>query len=559
MQLKMKRIKVRYHVLFIQASMAVFLLGGCASGGEEEDEVELSKKPNADDEEVFERSIDETERLTSYGVSAGHPDAVEAGMKVLDNGGNAMDAAIAAAYAISVVEPFASGIGGGGVTLIHEQGEEAEAYDYREVVPEDGVPSSNTGVPGFVAGMMTMHEDYGRSDWQELLNPAIDLADHATVSETFAEQLQSAQGRLPVERLEHFYPGESPLSAGDDIEQSELADTLRLIRDRGGESFYEAEIAEGLVSEVDGLNMNSLSDYRVGQHQPVTGEFAGYEVVGAPLPLPGAGVIQMLQIIEERGTLSESRNSTEFIHDIAMSWRIAHHVIETEFDDPSFVDVPIDHLTDTEQNKALAEEISSDSLLSENELVARDSDPNTTHITVIDDEGTVVSMTNTLTDFFGSGDYTQGFFLNNQMSRFSIGREGNNEPEPGKRSITWSSPLILADEKGPLMGIGSPGGERIPIMLTQVIADWVGGEADLEQAVETERFHLTEDELVIEGEVDSSQREALLQKGYQDVREPPTPLYFGSIQAIAIDRETGELEGATDHRREGAWRKETTQ
>ncbi|MBM7633070.1 gamma-glutamyltransferase family protein [Geomicrobium sediminis] len=559
MQLKMKRIKVNYHVLFIQASMVVFLLGGCASSGEEENEIELSKKPNAEDEGATERSVDEAERLTSHGVSAGHPDAVEAGMKVLESGGNAVDAAIAAAYAISVVEPFASGIGGGGVTLVQEQGEDAEAYDYREVVPEDGIPSSNSGVPGFVAGMMTMHDDYGRSDWQEVLNPAIELAEHATVSETFAEQLQSAQGRLPVERLEHFYPGGTPLSAGDDIEQSELADTLRLIRDRGGESFYEAEIAEGLVSEIEGLNMNSLSDYRVGRHQPVTGEFAGYDVIGAPLPLPGASVIQMLQIIEERGTLNESRNSTDFIHDIAMSWRIAHHTIQTEFDDPSFVDVPIDHLTNAEQNKALAEKISSDRLLSGDELVAHDSDPNTTHITVIDDEGTVVSMTNTLTDFFGSGDYTQGFFLNNQMSRFSIGSEGNNEPEPGKRSITWSSPLILADEKGPVMGIGSPGGERIPIMLTQVIADWVGGEADLEQAVETERFHLTEDELIMEGDVDSNQREALLQKGYQDVREPPTPLYFGSIQALAIDRETGELEGATDHRREGAWRKETTE
>ncbi|GAJ98913.1 gamma-glutamyltranspeptidase [Geomicrobium sp. JCM 19055] len=106
LQLKMKRIKVNYHVLFIQASMAVFLLGGCASGGEEENEIELSKKPNAEDEGATERSVDEAERLTSYGVSAGHPDAVEAGMKVLESGGNAVDAAIAAAYAISVVEPL---------------------------------------------------------------------------------------------------------------------------------------------------------------------------------------------------------------------------------------------------------------------------------------------------------------------------------------------------------------------------------------------------------------------------------------------------------------------
>jgi len=554
--------------VFSAIAAVLFLFSGCDSEEEDSDETIPSEDESEnvipengeeDDETDQDNEIaeDEPDVPVVYGVSAGHPDAVKAGMEVLENGGNAADAAIAAAFAVSVVEPFASGIGGGGVTLIQEQGEEPEAYDYREVVPEAGIPASDTGVPGFVAGMMELHEDYGMAEWPALIDPAIHLAESAEVSATLAQQLQSAQGRLPVEELDHFYPGGVPIEAGATLKQTELAATLREIRDSDGASFYEGDIGEALTN-IEGLDMNSLSDYSVGRHHPVSGEFAGYEIIGAPPPLPGASVIQMLQIIEERGTLEEERNSAPFIHDIAMSWRLAEQFIETDFGDPYFVDVPVEQLTDPERNAALAEEISSDSLLSaDSQRSYQDSDPNTTHITVIDDEGTVVSMTNTLTNFFGSGVYTEGFFLNNQMVRFSIGQAGQNEPEPGRRSVTWSSPMIVADEEGPVMGLGSPGGERIPMMLTQMIADWVGGETDLEGVVEAERFHLMDDALIMEGTPGPNLSEALLATGYSEIREAPTPLYFGSIQALAIDRETGELLGAADHRREADWRMDT--
>ncbi|QQK78670.1 gamma-glutamyltransferase [Salicibibacter cibi] len=563
--------KFNRHTGFVFSAIATvsFVLSGCASEEETDNETEPSEtqdqndtppdEQNDEDETDDESADDASDVPDAYGVSAGHPEAVDAGKEVLDNGGSAADAAIAAAYAISVVEPFASGIGGGGVALIQEQGEEPQAYDYREVVPEEGIPSSDIGVPGFVAGMVELHEDHGVADWQELMDPSIDLAESVEVSETLAQQLQSAQDRLPTEQLEHFYPGGVPLAEDANLEQPELADTLREIRDRGGEAFYEEDIGETLASDVEGLNMNSLSDYDVGRHDPVTGEFAGYEMIGAPQPLPGTSVIQMLQISEERDILEEERNSTAFIHDIAMSWRLARQFIETDFGDPDYVDDPDDNINDPERNAAWAEEISSDSLLPmDAEQSYGDADPNTTHITVVDDDGTVVSMTNTLTDFWGAGEYIEGFFLNNQMARFSIGEGEENEPEPGRRSVTWSSPLIIADEEGPVMGIGSPGGERIPIMLTQVVADWAGG-TDLDETVEAQRFHLDENELIMEEPLpESDQREALLDIGYSEIREPPTPLYFGSIQALAIDRETDELSGVTDHRREGDWGMETT-
>ncbi|QDI91446.1 gamma-glutamyltransferase [Salicibibacter halophilus] len=539
------------------AALIFFIIGGCTPEEETEDESDPPEEEAADDEEA-DPEQEESDESYDYGVSAGHPDAVDAGMEVLEEGGSAADAAVAAAYAISVVEPFASGIGGGGVALIQEQGEAPEAYDYREVVPEDGIPASDIGVPGFVAGMTDIHADYGDSDWQELIDPAIDLAESAEVSDLLAEQIQSSEERLPVEQLDQLYPDGAPLGPGDELEQAELADTLREIRDDGGEAFYEGDIAEALDSEIEGLDMDSLANYEVGRHEPATGEFAGYEVIGAPPPLPGANVIQALQILEERGIAEEERHSTAFIHNTAMAWRLSQQFFETDVGDPDFIDVPVEELTDSESNAGLAEEIPDDSLLSvDPEQPYGGMDPNTTHITVVDEEGTVVSMTNTITNFWGSGEYAEGFFLNDQMARFDIGRDGNNEPEPGRRSVTWSSPMIIADEEGPVMGIGSPGGERIPIMLTQVITDWAGNGADLEGAVEAPRFHIEENALIMEEFPATEQQDDLTDIGYSELREPPTDLYFGSIQALAIDRESSALSGATDDRREGDWSSDT--
>src|SRR5690625_2672581 len=252
---------IHRHTFFVFAAIVavLLLLSGCASEEEADNEIDDESVPSEDESDKSEEADDETDQGNepaedepdvpeAYGVSAGHPDAVDAGMEVLENGGNAADAAIAAAYAISVVEPFASGIGGGGVTLIQEQGQEPEAYDYREVVSEGGIPPSDIGVPGFVAGMKELHEEQGVTDWSALIDPAIDLAESAEVSATLAQQLQSAQGRLPVDQLDHFYPGGVPIEAGATLEQPELAAALREIRDSNGASFYKGDLGESLAN-----------------------------------------------------------------------------------------------------------------------------------------------------------------------------------------------------------------------------------------------------------------------------------------------------------------------
>lgn len=532
------------------------MISGCSSEEESENESAPSEEQtdtNESEEAAEEESEPSNEPTTDYGVSAGHPDAVEAGMEVLDNGGNAADAAVAAAYAVSVVEPFASGIGGGGSVLIQEQGEAPQAYDYREVVPEGGIPSSDIGVPGFTAGMNEFHADYGTAEWEELLDPAVTLADSSEVSGLLAEQLESGEDRLPVSELSHFYPDGELLEAGSTVEQDELANTLRDIRDNGSSTLYEGEAGESLASQIEGIDAASLEAFETSQNDPSVGTYEGYDIIGAAPPLPGISVIQMLQMLEEKGSMEAGRDSTDFIHDTAMSWRLASQFIETDYGDPNFVDVPVDELTDPEQNAELAAEISDDSLISEEKASSYTGDPNTTHITVVDEDGTFVSMTNTLTNFWGSGEYADGYFLNNQMDRFDIGEGSVNEPEPGRRSVTRSSPMLVANDDGPVLGIGSPGGERIPIMLAQVISDWTVNDASLEEAVEAPRFHLDGDDLIMEEMPETEQREELLAIGYEDIRDQPTPLYFGSIQALALDQETGELSGARDQRREADW------
>ncbi|MFC4736763.1 gamma-glutamyltransferase family protein [Bacillus daqingensis] len=518
-------------------------------------ESELEEENRTDEEEneppEEEAENDAESAAYPYAVSAGHPAAVEAGMTVLAEGGNAVDAAVAAAFAVSVVEPFASGIGGGGVALIHEQGEAPESIDYREVVPGDGIPSSNVGVPGFVQGMQDLSDRYGESGWEDLLTPAVELAGGAEVTELLAEQLESGASRLPVSVLPQFYPDGAPLAVGETLVQSDLAAVLEAVRADGAEAFYEGALADDLIENVDGLDAASLAGYETVNHEPVSGSFLDYDVIGAPAPLPGISVVQMLQMLEGSTAFDDydERYEAEHIHYMAMSWRLARAMMETELGDPNFVDVPVDAMTNPEQNRELAEAIEADQLFSigENEPYSA---PNTTHITVVDRDGTVVSMTNTLTNFWGSALYTNGFFLNDQMARFSIGRSDNNDPEPGRRSITWSAPMIVADEEGPVLGIGSPGGERIPLMLAQVIADWAVHNQDVERAVASPRFHINGDRLILEEPPDEALENELLSIGYAAVEEQPTALYFGSVQALSIDRDDRSVTGYRDERRE---------
>lgn len=497
----------------------------------------------------------------AYGVSAGHPVAVDVGMQVLEEGGNAVDAAVATAYAVSVVEPFASGVGGGGAALVLEPGSEPLAYDYREVVAENGqVPDSEIGIPGFVAGMQRLHDAHGSTDLDRLLEPAITLAaEGVETSDIVAERLRAAAHRLPVAELDHLFPDGRALSPGEPLVQDELADLLQRLADDGAETFYEGAVADELSTRVDGIDPESLSAYEVAHPEPATGALADLEIVAAAPPLAGATLIQILQIAEAHGIADMEPGSADFVHTLGMAWRVAEHLRVTELGDPAFVDVPVARLTDPQRNAELAEHIPADGLVSVDDLRGAEAgDPNTTHVTVVDPDGRLVSMTNTLLNFWGSGQHELGFFLNNHLTRFDDRDGSPNGPEPGKRPATYALPAIVTDAQGrAVLGIGTPGGRRIPLVLAQVLVRWGLHAQELAEAVEAPRFHLEDAVLEMEERPPGDVADELLGRGYQDIRGPPAALYYGSVQVLEIDHDREELWGAADPRREGDWRVES--
>jgi gamma-glutamyltranspeptidase / glutathione hydrolase len=499
---------------------------------------------------------EERTMLDGYGVSASHPAAVEVGKSVLEAGGNAVDAAIAVSYALGVVEPFGSGIGGGGALLVHEPGEEPRAYDYRETAPSSGeLPASNIGVPGFVAGMEQVHADYGTIDLPELIEPAARLAeDGVEVSGYLHDRLLGAGHRLPIHLAPRLFPNGQAIGAGEMLHQPEYAQALRLIQDQGADVMYGGELAERIVEAVSGLEMVDFEDYEVMEVEPAVGSFAGYEVIGAGTPTSGPTVVQILQVAEELGITDADLASADAHHAIAQSWRVALSDRTQHLADPAFDDVPVEGLVSEAHAERLAASIPSDGFADvEEQEAAISPEADTTHLVVVDRSGTMVSVTNTLSNFFGSGLPVSGFFLNDQLKNFSQEPDSVNHVGPGKRPRSFIAPTIVAQDDRPLLGLGSPGGRRIPMMIAQVLIRWAGHGEDLEAAIAAPRFHLEGQRLEIEQPLGDDVAADLNGRGYEVTMNVPTTEYFGGIQALRIDPDAAVVEGVADDRRIGAW------
>ncbi|MFB0836160.1 gamma-glutamyltransferase [Arthrobacter halodurans] len=502
--------------------------------------------------------------LKDHAVSAAHPAAVEAGMGILDAGGNAADAAVATAFAVAVVEPFASGIGGGGSAVLAAAGGEPVAYDYREVVAQDGViPESGTGIPGFVAGLARIHEEQGELEWAELLQPAIGLAENGfEITAFLAHRMDSDAGPAALGDLPQFnsWGGVFPLGEGDELVQQDLADTMRVLADEGPEAFYTGSLVKDL-SRVDGIDARSLAAYRPERLEPARGAFGEYDVVSAAPALPGAALVQMLQIAEELGAGSAEPGSADYVDRISRAWTVADASVTEEFGDPRFVDVPVDRLTDAEANARLARESATAAGAAADRPLASAARAivpgNTTHLTVVDSDGLTVSMTNTITNFWGGGaaESVGGFFLNNQLSRFASLDTPNNQPAPGRKSVSWAAPSLVLDGEGrAVLGLGSPGGHQIPNILTGVLVPWALQGASLQEAVDAPRHHLQDGVIALEREPGESLGGFIRSRGWEQQVTTRQDAVFGSVQALEIDYDSGTITGATDSRREAAFK-----
>ncbi|KGM13909.1 hypothetical protein N869_08170, partial [Cellulomonas bogoriensis 69B4 = DSM 16987] len=479
------------------------------------------------------------------------PAAVEVGADVLADGGTAVDAAVAVALAVSVVEPFASGIGGGGSAIVVPPGEDPRWYDYREVVPAGGIPSDDYGVPGMLAGLGRLHEDHGALPWERLVEPAVALArDGHPTSAMLAELLRAPLGEQATTGDEVFRPGGAPLAAGDPLVQPALARALEVVARQGPEAFYDGALAESLTAGAPGLDRDSLASYDLQVSRAPSGQVGGHQVVSAAPALPGVALIQMLQIAEALGVGAVEPGSADYVHQLAAAWDQAAVTVETQLGDPDFVDVPVETIVDAEANRALAEALASGAAQTSSGALPEVGE--TTHVTIVDGEGLVVSMTNTLTNFWGSGRMVDGYFLNNQMVRFSVGAGGSNTPEPGRRSVSWGMPTVVLDDVGrPVLGIGSPGGIRIPAVLGDVLVRWLLHGQDLQEAVSAPRFSGLDGEIQFEELPGGGVSSELGARGWAVSGPVPANLYvFGSVQAVAVDWAEGTVEVAVDHRRE---------
>ncbi|MFA9446594.1 gamma-glutamyltransferase family protein [Egicoccus sp. AB-alg6-2] len=519
----------------------------------ERDPVQLQRR---DDREPA-AAEDEAPRLVQYGVSTSHPAATEVGMEVLTNGGNAVDAAIAIAYALGVAEPFGSGIGGGGAMLVQPADGPARYYDYREIAPTDGgIPASDIGVPGLAAGMEHIHDEHGSVSLPDLIEYAARLAeDGVEVDEYLHERLRGAAHRMPIHLLPRLFPAGQAVPAGELLRQPEYAEALRLIQQEGAAVMHTGVLAERIADAVEGLDPEDLADYEVIEVEPAVGTFAGHTIVSGGAPVSGAPMVQLLQIAEERGIRDLDLGSVDAVHLLAQAWRTANDQRSHHVGDPTVEEVDVDALLDRDHTAELAARIPDDGFVTvEDEDDALSFESDTTHVVVVDATGTVVSMTNTLSNFFGSGLPVSGFFLNDQLKNFNPEPDSINHVAPGKRPRSFITPTVVLDGDGrPVLALGSPGGRRIPNIVAQVLVRWAGQGEALQEAVSAPRFHLERDLLELEEAMGSDASGQLASRGYRVTTEVPTSEYFGAVQVLEIDWETGTIDGADDARRPGRW------
>ncbi|HET8722787.1 MAG TPA: gamma-glutamyltransferase [Anaeromyxobacteraceae bacterium] len=524
-------------------------------------------------------------------VAAAHPAASEAGAAVLRAGGNAADAAVAAALALSVVEPQSSGIGGGGLALVYVARERrVYAIDFRETAPAaarpdmflvDGRPDpalSRCGglavaVPGAVKGYAEIARRFGRRPLPELVAPAVRLArDGFTVGRHYRRAAVAARSCLaadPAARAVFLAAGEPP-EPGTRLRQPELAATLeRLGRDP--ESFYRGPLARRIAAAVRArggvLTADDLAAYRTREREPLWGEFRGHRVASFPPPSAGGAiVIGLLRVMEGEDPAGVSAGAERTFHAFAEAGKLLFERRAGALADPDAVP-SADAAAREMASAAFAERVRA--AIGER---ARPAGPpgaappagHTSHVSVVDAEGNAVALTTTVNLQFGSGVVVPGtgILLNDEMDDFDAAPGASNAfglvggdlnlPAPGKRPLSSMSPtMVFRPDGGLLLAVGSPGGSTIPSTVAWSVLRVVDGGMPLDQALGTPRIHhqWKPDVIVAEpGALQEKTRRALEARGHAvDVVAGP----FGNPQAVRIDPETGLREGASEPRLEG--------
>jgi gamma-glutamyltranspeptidase/glutathione hydrolase len=518
-------------------------------------------------------------------VASAHPLATEAGMQILAKGGNAFDAAVAVTSALAVVEPYSSGIGGGGLWLLHRSSDgfdtmvdgreyapaaaSADMYQDKngQVIPglsEEGPLAA--AIPGEPAALVYMAQHYGRLSLAEDLAPAIHLArDGFPLDSRFHEMIQAKQEllkRWPAAAAVFLDHGQVP-AEGWLLKQPDLAHTLELVAQQGDAGFYQGSLAKALVDGTDAAGgkwtMKDLAGYKVLERKPLTGDYRGMHVVSAPPPSSGGvGLIEILNILSGYD-LSHSDALTRK-HLVTEAMRYAYHDRADYLGDPDFVQMPLERLMNPYYAAGLRATILNDKATPSDALtpvVTEDQGNHTTHFSVLDTGGNRVAGTVTVNFRFGCGFMPPGtgVVLNDEMDDFSskpgvpngFGLVGNdaNAIAPHKRPLSSMTPTFLEKPDG-LAILGTPGGSRIISMVLLGTLDFFDG-GDAQSIVTLPRYHhqYLPDVLVYESGAFSTDEIAGLRKMGYTLREQG---HWGNMQAVTWDYKTGKVSAAADPR-----------
>jgi gamma-glutamyltranspeptidase/glutathione hydrolase len=522
-------------------------------------------------------------------VGAQEPLAVDVGLQVLKDGGNAVDAAIAAGFALAVTHPYAGNLGGGGFMLIRFADGRSTFVDFRERAPEkasrnmyldaSGKPTresldgwKSAGVPGMVRGFELAHRKYGSRKWAELIKPAAALAAQGfQVSYALAESLKAARSlSKDVESKRIFLKNGAYFAAGDTLTQPELARTLGRIAQNGVKEFYEGETGQKLVSEMarnGGLiTLFDLKNYAAVERTPLTGSYHGYGVIAAPPPSAGGiGILQMLGMLEGSEYQKSGFGSAAEIGYLAEVMRRFYADRSQYLGDPDFGKLRLMSLLEPAYIKSRRDSIDANHATPSVKVLpglpaGRDGGE-TTHYNVVDAQGNAVAVTYTLNEGFGNGITVPGlgFLLNDEMDDFAA-KPGSpnafgliqgelNAIEPGKRPLSSMTPTILTRDGKFFMAVGAPGGSRIISAVLQTILNVVDFGMNAQDAVDAPRLHhqWQPDKLYLEPGI-SPDTIALLQSRGYDVDHSPG-LVLARVEMIL--NSGSWLEGGSDGRASG--------
>ena len=524
-------------------------------------------------------------------VVAAHPLAAEAGLNVLMEGGNAVDATLAALFMLNVVEPHASGLGGGGFALVRMADGESKVVIYRERAPKQVDTSfyydptdtlhirfksggSAICTPGAPAGWAELFDRYssGRFDIERLARDAIRAAEEGfPVDPTLANQIKNNYEKILGDSLSSqvFLSDGIPYEVGDILRQPDLAKTFRTLIKRGLRSFYRGPLAEAVVkaSRSGGgfMTLDDLEFYRVEVTEPVnavfTGALTGYEALTVPPPSSGGmTALEILHLFALTGALEQPSLSAEAVHLMSQCQQQAYADAQILIGDPRFVQTSWQEMSTVEFAGKATEGINIEAKPAGRSAVysPKPTDSgNTTHLVVVDQWGNTVSLTQSINYFFGAGVMAPGtgLLMNNQMSDFGPPMDSLNVLAGGKMPRSNMTPLIILQNNKPVLVIGTPGGSRIPAAVAQISAYIIAHKMDIAAAIDQPRFFSGREHIVLETRFPEETLKELEKKGYKiNLNAGPYHTYFGGAHGIVINPETGLMSGAADKRRGGAAR-----